>query len=114
MRRIARVSTPRAPEAQESSSSTLLSSSDHCERAANELRRAHAATARIERRAHGLLGIDARVAERDERAHRIFGVRSLGTRSGVCTGLQLVELVGEIEDELLGFLAAHARDALQG
>src|SRR5688500_10101553 len=90
-------------------------SPDPRQRRANELGRRHPFRAAVEHAAHGLLGVRGRVPERDERADRIVrsGPSAASDARRHARALELVELVGQVEDELLGLLAPDARHALQ-
>src|SRR5919202_5114594 len=84
------------------------------EGAADQLRRRHPAPAGVERAADRPLGVDGRVAQRDERADCVFGSRAVRRpHAARHVGGQVVELVGEVEDESLRLLASDARHALQ-
>src|SRR3954468_5997882 len=69
--------------------------------------------ASVQGRAHSAFGVDAGVAERHQCAHGVVGGGSGWCRAGAARFSQSVEIVGEIENQTLGFLPSHARNALQ-
>src|SRR5687768_1780366 len=84
----------------------------------NELRRAARAAARVESGLHGAFRVRTRIAERHQRAHGVFrgapaGAVQASRPLGASTGGEIVHLLRQIQNQLLGFLAADPGHALQ-
>jgi HD-like signal output (HDOD) protein len=63
----------------------------------------------VEHRAHGAIGIGLVVPQRDQCAHRVIGHWCRRRTGGRWPTAHAVDLVGQVENDLLGLLAPHAR-----
>src|SRR5438309_4199536 len=82
--------------------STRLSS-DLAQCTADEFRGAHSSSTLIERLSHGALGVGAGVSQREQRANCVLYSGALDARStgtSCSRNLQVIELVGEVENQL--------------
>src|SRR4051812_2132117 len=90
-------------------------SSDLAQCAADEFRGAHASSTFVDRLSHRPLCIGRRITERHQCANRVLRAGALDSARGDGTAgnLQIIQLVGEVENQLFRLLAPDARHALQ-